>query len=234
MRLAIGGPTRDTGPVSFAVDLAQLYAYTREHGPWDIVTLGYIESTYIHVGREYFLASCLRQGATHVLWIDTDMGFPMETAVRLAMHEVPIVGVNYPTRDVSHQPTARRGRTRIETGPESTGLEVVDGMGFGVVLMRTDFLTPLRRPWFRHGLNAEGGDIGEDLVFCQALTAAGIPIYIDHDLSKEVAHVGQSRHRTTDRQAAVPDQWRDRADAVSSGCAADAGGNDSARVRGGA
>ena len=94
MRLAIGGPTRDLVPASFAVDLAALYAYTKERGPWSTVTVGFLTSTYIHVGRELFLEASRKQDATHVLWLDTDMTMPRETAVLLAMHEQAIVGCN--------------------------------------------------------------------------------------------------------------------------------------------
>jgi hypothetical protein len=205
MRLAIGGPTRDIGPVSFAVDLAQLYAYTRERGPWQTVTVGFKRSTYIHVGRELFLRDCIHQGATHILWLDTDMSFPMEAAALLAMHDQPIVGCNYVTRDGTCQYTARRNGQRIVTGPDSTGLERVDGMGFGVVLMCTDLVRTLSRPCFHHGLNEFGGDIGEDLMFCRALSAAGQPIYIDHDLSKAVRHVGEYSYGTADHPVAVAD-----------------------------
>ena len=204
MRLAIGGPTRDTVPAAFAVDLAQLYAHTRERGPWATVTVGFLTSTYIHMGREYFLEACLLQGATHVLWLDTDMTFPPETALRLWHHEQSgMVGCNYPTRDGSGRFTARRDGRLIETTEASVGLEHVDAIGFGVVLMRTDLLAGLPRPWFRHGLNATDGDIGEDLMFCRALKAAGHQIYIDHDLSKEVGHIGQSIYRPIVRESVV-------------------------------
>jgi hypothetical protein len=62
--------------------------------------------------------------------------------------------------------------------------------------MRTDVVRTLHRPWFRHGLNAAGGDVGEDIVFCRALRAAGHTIYCDHDLSKEIGHIGQHTYRT--------------------------------------
>jgi hypothetical protein len=197
MRLAIGGPTRDTVPAAFAVDLAQLYATTIARGPWATVTVGFLTATYIHMGREYFLEASIRQGATHVLWLDTDMSFPPETAIRLARHEQPIVACNYVTRDGNQTFTARREGQRIATTPTSTGLEAVDWVGFGVLLMRTDIMQRLARPWFRHGLNVRGGDIGEDLMCCRALRAAGHEIYVDHDLSKEIGHIGQYTYRTT-------------------------------------
>ena len=50
MHLAIGGPTRDSVPASFAVDVARLFAKTKERGPWPTVTIGFVAATYIHVG----------------------------------------------------------------------------------------------------------------------------------------------------------------------------------------
>ena len=199
MRLAIGGPTRDHVPASFAVDAAELYAYTRELGPWGRnVSIGWVTSTYIHVGREWFLEAARKQGASHVLWLDTDMSFPRSAAVQLAAHDQPIVGCNYRVRQPSGLFTAQReDRTRVETSERSTGLEAVDAIGFGVVLMRADIVADLSRPWFTHGLNEFGGDIGEDIMFCRALRAAGHQIYIDHDLSKEIGHVGTHTYRTT-------------------------------------
>ena len=201
MRLAIIGPTRDTVPIGFAVDLAQLYAKTQRSGPWAVVTVGFEIATYVHVGREHLLASSLMQGATHVLWTDTDMTFPPEAAIRLAIRDKPVVACNYVDRCGQGRFMARRAGQRIATGPESTGLEAVDDVGMGFMLLRLDAVRDLPRPWFRHGLNANDGDIGEDVIFCRALRAAGHQVYIDHDLSKEIGHVGQHTYRTV---AAVP------------------------------
>jgi len=205
MRLAIGGPTRDLVPAAFAVDVAQLYAYTRERGPWGAdVTVGFIASTYIHVGRELFLEASLKQGASHVLWLDTDMTFPRETAVLLAMHDTAIVGCNYPVRQPSGLFTAQRDDgTRVPTTETSTGLEAVDALGFGVLLMRIDIMSGLTRPWFRHGLNEAGGDIGEDIMCCRKIRQGGHQIFIDHDLSKQVGHIGQHTYRIQAAEVAV-------------------------------
>jgi len=202
MRLVIGGPTRDHVPAAFAVDLAELYAYTRERGPWGSdVTAGFIASTYIHVGRELFLEAAIKQGATHVFWLDTDMSVPRETAVLLAMHEQPIVACNYVVRQPSGLFTAFRDEQRIPTRPDSTGLEAVEYCGMGAMLLRTDVVAGLPRPWFRHGLNEQGGDIGEDVSFCRTVGAAGYTVYIDHDLSKEIGHIGQHTYHTVTPEA---------------------------------
>jgi len=199
MRLAIGGPTRDTVPAAFAVDVAQLYAYTRERGPWGgDVTIGFVASTYIHVGREWFLEAALKQGATHILWLDTDMSLPREAAVLLWMHDQPIVACNYKVRQPSGLFTAFRDGRRVATTDTSSGLEAVEYVGMGALLMRAEVVRDIARPWFRHGLNDMGGDIGEDVMFCRALGHAGHTIYIDHDLSKTVGHIGQHTYRTVE------------------------------------
>lgn len=193
MHLAIGGPTRDTVPASFAVDYARLFAYTREFGPWTVVEDLFLEHTYIHCGRELVLEAALKQGMTHLLWLDTDMSFPRTAAVQLMAHGQPIVGCNYLSRrqGASRFVARRTDGTRVETTETSTGLEPVESTGFGVLLMRTDVVKGFGRPWFRHGLNDFGGDVGEDIMLCRGLGKAGYTVYIDHDLSKRVKHIGQ-------------------------------------------
>lgn len=205
MRLAIGGPTRDTVPASVMVRIAELYAKTRERGPWAEVGLRFLESTYIHCGRELTLEAVKKQGFDHLLWIDTDMSVPAELAILLAAHNRPVVGVNYRVRQPSGLFTAQRAdKTRVATTEASTGLEAVAALGFGAVLMRTDVVDTLGRPWFRHGINDGGGDIGEDITFFAGLRAAGYEIWLDHDLSKTIGHVGQYTYRTVGVDAPVP------------------------------
>jgi hypothetical protein len=195
VRLVIGGPTLGMVPAAFALDLAALYAKTLTAGPWTSVTLGFVVSTYVDVGREAVLTGALRWQATHVLWLDTDMTMPPDTAIRLASHNRPIVAANGVMRDPRLLCTAQSGGRRIETRPESTGLEAVDSVGMAVMLMRTDAVAGLARPWFRHGLTDAGEAIGEDITFCAALRATGHDILIDHDLSKEIGHIGQHTYR---------------------------------------
>lgn len=203
MRLVIGGPTRDTVPDLFALDLAHLYALTVQHGPWSSVMMRFFRTTYVHVGREAFLETALAQRATHVLWLDTDMTFPADTAIRLAAHNQPIVACNCVMKTPDVFWTARRHGQPVETTEHSTGLEAVDSVGLAVMLMRTEVVADLPRRWFRHGVNAAGEDIGEDVMFCRDLQARGRTIYVDHELSKEIGHVGTHTYRPRLAEVAV-------------------------------
>jgi hypothetical protein len=165
----------------------------------------FLGHTYIHCGRELVLEAAMKRGMTDLLWLDTDMTFPRTAALKLAAHNVPVVGCNYRARrQGSGQFTAHRENgERVETTEASTGLEAVGTLGFGCLLLRLDVVPRLHRPWFRHGLNEHGGDVGEDFVFCRALREAGFRIYLDHDLSKDIGHVGTYTYRTIEEQSAV-------------------------------
>jgi hypothetical protein len=131
------------------------------------------------------------------------MSVPRELAILLALHDRPIVACNYVVRQASGIFTAFRGDQRVATTEQSTGLEAVEYVGMGAMLMRTDVVSSLGRPWFRHGLNELGGDVGEDVMFCRGLGNAGHTIYIDHDLSKQVGHIGQHTYRPIERETVI-------------------------------
>jgi hypothetical protein len=203
MRLVIGGPTLGMVPASFAIDLAQLYTKTYNAGLWWSVTMGFVQATYVHVGREAVLLGAIARQATHVLFLDTDMTFPAETALRLLAHDKPLVAANCVMRDPRRIFTAQRDGQRIPTDPASRGLERVDRVGMAVALLRTDLVAAMDRPWFAHGWAADE-DIGEDVRFCDALRDAGHQIFIDHDLSQEVGHIGQYTYRPSGAAAPLP------------------------------
>lgn len=189
IRLAIAVPTRDYVPALFANDLAELYAATQRQLPH--VTLALQPATLVHRGREKLLYDVSGVwAATHVLWLDSDMSFPPDSALRLLGHDRDVVACNCATRQFPSEYTAVRDNQRVPTLPESAGLEAVDSAGMAVFLMRTTLLRKLARPWFQYGAHEN-----EDGWFCRKLREAGTEILIDHDLSKEVGHVGPFTYR---------------------------------------
>lgn len=67
-------------------------------------------------------------------------------------------------------------------------------MGFGLVMMPAsvfnDMPDPNLDPWFWFGMHPWGAHVGEDVHFFKMLRDRDIKIFVDHDLSKECAHVG--------------------------------------------
>lgn len=196
----IAVPSHDMVSARFAVDLAQLYALSVANLP-GAVDLNTVIGTYVHTARERLASDALAIGASHVLWIDADMRFPRDTLLRLLARNLPAVGINYSTRETPGTFTAKHLGARVITGPDAHGLEEVSGMGFGLLLMRTavlsDTLTRGGAPLFRYDWIAGHEESeGEDYSFCRRARDFGHRFYVDHDLSKECAHIGAHEFRT--------------------------------------
>lgn len=189
MRLAIAVPARDSAPTPWAFDLARLYAATCAALP--SVTLAGEVGTFVHHAREKLLHDVVQVwGATHVLWLDTDMTFPPDAALRLLAHDVDVVAANYRARAGSHRPTAMRDGQPVSSG-DRHGLEEVDHVGMGVFLMKASAVVGLPRPRFWYASPTET----EDVYFCHLLRQAGRTIWVDHDLSHGVGHIGPHVYR---------------------------------------
>lgn len=217
LRVMVAVPTHDMVPALFSYDLAGMMAFTCSNfvGPdrlIESVGLVFLTNTYIHRARQELAEEAIKRGVDCVLWLDSDMRFPKETLIYLLKHNEDIVGVNYSKRGIPPEFVAAKSHSppeRLVTGPDSTGLEEVESVGFGVVLMRASVLRTLDppersgHPWFWHEWVAEGDThVGEDVFFCRMAREAGFTVYVDHDLSKACAHIGTLEF-TTEHPLAV-------------------------------
>jgi cellulose synthase/poly-beta-1,6-N-acetylglucosamine synthase-like glycosyltransferase len=213
-RIAVVCPSHDTVPASFAFDYGALCAYTAQATP-DTWLFGMHNKvgTYVHDARNALMADAIRYQYDAVLWLDSDMRFPQTALVRLLQHRVPVVGINYSKRRMGEGFTAlgQIAGDHVETTEQSNGLEQVGALGFGCILIRTECLKgmpdPLAEPWFQNKYLGNGKWMGEDVHFCALLQRVGVPIYVDHDLSKECKHTGlfdfEPVHATIGREEAV-------------------------------
>lgn len=143
----------------------------------------------VQVARITLAQLALKWGADYILWADSDHTFPPKSLLRLLSHEVDVVGVNYPRRTPPHELTAKGlDGENLRSG---TGLESVMSMGMGLCLVRASVFRNLRQPWFQVTIGADGVITGEDCHFFGSLQAAGLEIFVDHDLSAEVGHIGR-------------------------------------------
>lgn len=195
MRLAICLPCRDQVYASFAYDLAVMTAHfcgsTKGNEMILLTSLG----TLVGDQREGLAEEAIQSGATHILWLDTDMRFPKDLPIRLAKHNKPIVACNYPTRKAPIATVAfdwaDSKRDRILTKADSTGLEKCAAVGMGAMLVDTEVFSKIDRPWHFIPYNPKTQRmVGEDIWFCQRAREAGYDVWIDHDTSKHIAHIG--------------------------------------------
>jgi hypothetical protein len=160
-------------------------------------------NTYVHKARQHLALRALDADATHVLWIDSDMTFPADAAVRLLAHNLPMVGINYcsrtiPPRFVSIK-SVKKGERCVSMPGVSTGLEEVESIGFGMVLMKISVIEEALKGdgiAFNNVWLGNGDHMGEDVYFCQKVRKAHVRIFVDHDLSHECAHIGNFDYQT--------------------------------------
>lgn len=199
--IAICVPTRGAGtPSAFTAALANLVMHSTEtlvHPGHAALGLIFSANTYVDKGRDELVAEAMKSGVSHVLFLDDDMSFPRDALIQLLRHDADIVGANYPTRKLPIVPTAIKTvedpPTKCFSDPQhATGLEPVEALGFGCVLIKAPVFAALYpRPWFeQHFDRVHDRWVGEDVQFCQRARAAGFDVLVDHDLSRQVIHHG--------------------------------------------
>lgn len=150
--------------------------------------------------RQDMIEIAFKGGATHLLFIDSDQTFPHDIIHRFLAHRKQVVAANVATKKFPPDPTARlndgtyAGRLCYTT-PESKGLEEVWRIGTGVMLLDLNLFKREEMKKVPHWFDQRWDDrigsyVGEDWGFCERLQAAGVKLYIDHDVSKEVGHIG--------------------------------------------
>lgn len=195
-RLAICLPQTETVRAEYALALAgmMLRLGNVPCGMDDVVTVAGSGSVLPSVRQGIAERAVELYKATHLLWIDSDHHFPADTAHRLISHGRPWVGINATTRRIPLRETAvNLKREILTTGPNEKGLERVYRMGFGITLIEAQVFKKLKKPWFlvEYVKSSEGRVFrGEDVYFSEKARRAGYHPMVDHDLTKETAHIG--------------------------------------------
>ena len=99
MRLSICVPARDTVHAGFALSLAKI---AKTIDCEILMNLG----TVIPEQRNQLISESLEKDCTHILWLDSDMHLPSNTANILLSHEKEIVAASYSTRMPPYQSVA--------------------------------------------------------------------------------------------------------------------------------
>jgi len=132
-----------------------------------------------------------------ILFMDTDMEFPLNVVQKLLSHDKPIVSGLYHTKVPPYSPIA--GWTKEVDGmlknvngngvmwkenycplPEDELVEV-DWCGIGCLMVDMDVFDKIKYPCFKDVWDDEAGTRaeGHDVVFCRAVKDVGYSIYVD-------------------------------------------------------
>lgn len=193
--VAICIPAGDHCATWFAYDLARLAATTAATREDVGLQIHIAKTAYLPLSRKHLATQALGAGATHILWLDSDMRFPKDALTRLLQHEAPIVAANYSTRRLPLGPVASDdswGHVPHHTPDGATGVSSVQHVGMGLMLTDCAVFRALEKPWFALPYSSAADDfVGEDVWFCEKAREAGFPVLVDEALSQDVKHLGE-------------------------------------------
>lgn len=192
--VAICIPSDDHVHAAFMLSILHLtmHTFTQDEIPIRGITAQHIGSSILPHSRYTLVKQSARHGATHLLYLDSDMTFPADTLVRLLRHDKDMVSINAMSRRPPYNLTGWVGPgEQLVTTAESTGLVKVWRTGLAVALIKASVFDALDAPYFEQPYLPEKDEFrGEDYHFFDQARKAGFELYIDQDLSKQVNHLG--------------------------------------------
>lgn len=198
MKLAICIPSMSQVHADFLTSFNNMIAYIMSNPPvmpFELDIVNY-QSSLVHLNREILARRAVAENSDVQLWLDSDMTFPKDVFHRLYAHDLDFVACNYVQRAIPSKPNAvTLDMKACYTRPESTGLEEIRSVGLGVALIKTSVFNDMPPPWFdTYWYQKEGQEehamIGEDVFFCSKVQHSGKKVFVDHDLSREIGHLG--------------------------------------------
>lgn len=137
---------------------------------------------------------------THFLSIEDDMGFAPDCLHILASRKLDIVGANYSTNKGHPQRFTAAGLSqRVLTTEDSVGVEQVSLLPQGFTLVSRRVYETLSKPWFLMGYSQKSGNyVYQDYYFSEQAKKHCFQLYVDHDVSKRLYHVGPKNYTWED------------------------------------
>lgn len=191
MKVHIAIPSLDMVPLQFALSLAamvQTVAWDKKMRKEIAISIGHQQGSLIMDARNALVAQAQEIGASHILFLDSDMVFPVTTLSILASHHKPIVAASYVKRYPPHE---MLGTPAKPYNPQSGPLAEMITIPLGCALIKLDVFTKLPRPYFAYIQGADKATtISEDTYFCNLARSAGFTIHLDPELTRHIGHVG--------------------------------------------
>lgn len=159
------------------------------------------ESSLVHDARNKIAQRALDEGATHLMFIDSDISFPANAIQQLLDHDLDVVGGLYFRKRPPHMPTFSQVIGKKITFPTTfprKDLFEVFGIGTGFLMINTKVLKKIQPPWFFFG-NYHGQAIGEDIYFCRKAKAKKFGVWCDPTIP--IQHIGEYDYDIKDYEA---------------------------------
>ena len=185
-KVAVCYPSSDMVHADFTLALAGLCLAAHPIA----VTVINAKSSIVAEARNNGVEDARQSGAEYLLFLDSDMVFPLTLLHRLLLHRKDVVGALYTKR---LPPYELLGKALASPPvPDTNGLVEMTRLPTGCMLIRMVVFDALTKPYFYFGIDQELQTIlGEDYAFCDAARLAGFRIWADLSLSQEIGHIGQ-------------------------------------------
>lgn len=189
-QISICIPVRDFVTTQFSYSLANLTAHCASKSiPFQ---LNMLMGSEVAMQRQQLAEEALESGCTHILWLDSDMQFPVDILDIMLAHDKDIIALNYSTRVEPHKPVAFTNEDNLNDRLVSTtGINNVVAVGMGCMLVKRKVFDTMDLPYFSVEWNEDYSNLmGEDLYFCNKARYFGFEVHVDNELSNKIAHVG--------------------------------------------
>lgn len=215
-RVLLGVPSGSEWKADFGMSIVGLMSYAPTAlKNWGQLQLGIDnpKGSILSRSRQLIVTRALGMDATHIMFIDSDMVFPPNLLHVLLEWDEMIVACNCATKQLPANPTARLKNDTLAgiplyTEEDSEGLKEVWRVGTGVMLVNMEVFEKLEAPYWEILWKPEVDDYqGEDWNFCEKLQEAGIPLYVDQGMSRDIGHAGilVYNHGLVDKPREIPD-----------------------------
>jgi hypothetical protein len=150
----------------------------------------------ITIARRNLTDIFLKSDFDYAWWVDSDMKFPIDAPIKLLKRQVALVGANYRRRRFPNPGfTGMMGSagkyTELVTEDNSPAMQKVDVLPHGCVMVHRSVYEKIPQPHYLQDYIPEINlEIGEDIYFCNKAKEAGFDVWCDHELSKEISHIG--------------------------------------------
>jgi len=143
--------------------------------------------------RHELVVSAQEWGASHVMFIDSDMEFTPSCVLDLINRNVDVVAAAYSKRV---EPFVTTAWNKIDDW-NSHIIEATDdvvlceAVAMGFMLIKISVFDTIPLPWFKLGWY-NGQYVGEDIEFCRMMLEHKIPLHLDTQVTQQLGHLGTS------------------------------------------
>lgn len=203
-RVAIGLPSDDFLYTDMGLSLVGIVA----HGGV-VFSLLNQRGCYVHENRRHIAEVAIEHAVDYLFFMDTDIVAPPNTVLRLLSHKRPVVGATYVKR--KHPHTLLGSTISGDLNLPMTGLHEMAELPTGCMLIDMKVFDQIRDdgPLFRTPV-INGKTKGEDIDFSHRCLAAGVKMFVDVDLSLQVAHLGVKKFTILETMMAQQQQQAPR------------------------